>query len=58
MCRLIGIVHMTELIVDEYLCRRNPEWEKFEAAVLACLGLSEEEFREMKDDMPGFLNGE
>lgn len=57
-CRLIGIVHMTELVVDEYLCRKNPEWEKVEADVLACLGLSESEFRELKDDLLGFLNGE
>lgn len=57
-CRLISIVHMAELIVDEYLCRGNPEWEKFEATVLICLGLSGDEFREFKDDMLGFLNGE
>jgi HD-like signal output (HDOD) protein len=56
--RLIGIVHMAEVIVDEYLCRESPEWARFENAVLACLGLAEEEFREMKDDMLGFLNGE
>lgn len=57
-CRLIGIVHMAELIVDEYLCRENPEWARFEHVVLASLGLLEKEFREMKDDMLGFLNGE
>lgn len=56
--RLIGIVHMAELIVDEHMCQKNPEWEQVADDVLACLGLSEGEFWELKDDMLGFLNGE
>jgi len=56
--RLIGIVHMAELIVDEHLCQKNFEWEQIAADALACLGLSGQEFREIKGDMLGFLNGE
>ncbi|HXU92231.1 MAG TPA: HDOD domain-containing protein [Gallionella sp.] len=56
--RLIGIVYMAELIVDEHLCQKNPEWEHVESDVLACLELTEQEFWELKDDMLGFLNGE
>jgi len=57
-CRLIGIVYMAELIVDEHLCQENPEWERVETEVLPCLGLSMQEFGEMKEDLLCFLNGE
>lgn len=56
--RLIGIVHIAELVVDEHLCQQNLEWEAVAADVLACLDLSGNEFWDMKDDMLGFLNGE
>lgn len=56
--RLIGIVHIAELVVDEYFCQKNPEWERVASDVLACLGLSGQEFREMKGDMLEFLSGE
>jgi HD-like signal output (HDOD) protein len=57
-CRLIGIVQMAEMIVDEHLCHKNLEWEQNETEVLACIGLTMQEFLEMKDDMLCFLNGE
>lgn len=56
--RLIGVIHMAELIVDEHLCQENLEWASVAADALAGLDLSEQEFWEIKDDMLGFLNGE
>lgn len=56
--KLVGIICMADAIVDEHFLQKNQEWEKIEADALACLGLSGTEFREMKDDLLGFLNGE
>lgn len=56
--RLIGLIHIAELIVDEHFCQKNPEWELAGAEVLAYFGLSDQEFWEIKDDALFFLSGE
>jgi HD-like signal output (HDOD) protein len=56
--RLIGIIYMSELVVDKHICQENLEWPLVETGVLACLGLSARESREMVDDMLELLNDE
>lgn len=56
--KLAGIICMADMIVDEHFLQKNPEWETVATDALRCLRLSGQEFRELKDDMLGFLNGE
>ncbi len=56
-CNLIGIVHMAECIVDEYLGTKS-EWPRFELAVLRHLEMSTQEFFELKQDNLAILSGE
>lgn len=54
---LIGIVHMAECVVEEYLDAGAKEWHKFSAAVLEHFELSHKEFSEIKGDMLALLGG-
>lgn len=56
--KLIAIVNMADMIVDEHFLQKNPEWGLIANGALSCLGFSGQEFWEIKDDMLGFLNGE
>jgi HD-like signal output (HDOD) protein len=56
--RLIGIVHMAELMVDEHFCQKNPDWDGIAQDVLHYLEMSEQDFAELKDDTLGWLNQE
>ena len=56
--RLIGIVSMAEMLVDESFCQKHPDWDDIEADVLRYFELSEQDFAELKDDTLGWLNEE
>ncbi|MBI1173661.1 MAG: HDOD domain-containing protein [Sideroxydans sp.] len=56
--RLIGVVHMAELVVDEHFCQHSPDWEAVAADVLHYFDMSEQDFSELKDDTLDWLNQE
>lgn len=56
--RLVGIVHMAELIVDEHFCQNNLDWEQIAADVLYYFEMSEQDFADLKDDTLDWLNEE
>ena len=47
---LIGLIHMSECIADEYLLHSNLEWSLFKRDVLAFFDMPEQEFLELKGD--------
>lgn len=55
---LIGIVHMTECVIDEHLNVRDREWHQFANDVLNYFEISAQEFVELKGDALAYLNGE